>query len=200
MKLPLSFYQREDVVTVARELLGKYLFTCIDSVISGGYIVETEAYNGVNDRAAHSYGGRLTQRTRTMFEAGGVAYVYLCYGIHEMFNVVASVEGDPRAVLIRAIHPTEGVEAMQMRRKMALLKPNITAGPGSVAQALGINRQLNGISLSGNSIWIADNGLQFTDEEIAVAPRIGVAYAGEDAMLPYRFYVKGDKHVSKPNK
>lgn len=200
MKLPLSFYQREDVVTVARELLGKYLFTCIDGIISGGYIIETEAYNGLVDKAAHSYGGKLTPRTKTMFEAGGVAYVYLCYGIHEMFNVVASVEGDPRAVLIRAVHPTEGLEAMLYRRKMLAVKPNITAGPGSVAQAFGINRKLNGISLQSNALWLEDRGLSFADEQIAAVPRVGVAYAQEDALLPYRFFIKGDVYVSKPNK
>jgi DNA-3-methyladenine glycosylase len=200
MKLPLSFYQREDVVLVARELLGKYLFTCIDGVISGGYIVETEAYNGIVDKAAHSYGGKLTPRTKTMFEAGGVAYVYLCYGIHEMFNVVASVEGDPRAVLIRAVHPTEGLEAMLYRRNMLALKSNITSGPGSVAQALGINRKLNSISLQSDALWLEDRGLSFADEQIAAVPRVGVAYAKEDALLPYRFFVKGDVYVSKPNK
>ena len=200
MKLPLSFYQREDVVTVARELLGKYLFTYIDGIISGGYIVETEAYNGIIDKAAHSYGGKLTPRTKTMFEAGGVAYVYLCYGIHEMFNIVASVAGDPRAVLIRAVHPTEGLEAMQYRRNMLAVKPNITAGPGSVAQAFGINRKINGISLHSDTLWLEDKGLSFTEEQIAAVPRIGVAYAKEDALLPYRFYVKGDAYVSKPNK
>jgi DNA-3-methyladenine glycosylase len=200
MKLPLSFYQREDVVTVAKELLGKYLFTCIDGVISGGYIVETEAYNGVVDKAAHSYGGKLTPRTKTMFEAGGVAYVYLCYGIHEMFNVVASVEGDPRAVLIRAVHPTQGLEAMLYRRNMLAVKSNITSGPGSVAQAFGINRKLNSISLQSDALWLEDRGLSFADEQIAAVPRVGVAYAKEDALLPYRFFVKGDVYVSKPNK
>lgn len=200
MKLPLSFYQREDVITVARELLGKYLFTCIDGVISGGYIVETEAYNGVVDKAAHSYGGKLTPRTKTMYEAGGVAYVYLCYGIHEMFNVVASIEGDPRAVLIRAVHPTDGLEAMLCRRNMLAVKPGITAGPGSVARALGINRKINGISLQSDTLWLEDSGLSFADEQIAAVPRVGVAYAKEDALLPYRFFVKGDVYVSKPNK
>jgi len=200
MKLPLAFYQREDVVTAARELLGKYLFTCIDGVISGGYIVETEAYNGVADRAAHSYGGRLTPRTKPMFENGGIAYVYLCYGIHEMFNIVVSAEGDPRAVLIRAVHPTEGLEAMLYRRNMMAVKPNITAGPGSVAQAFGISRKLNGVSLLSDVLWLEDRALVFPDESVAAVPRIGVAYAKEDALLPYRFYVKGDIYVSKPNK
>lgn len=200
MKLPLSFYEREDVVLIARELLGKYLFTCIDGIISGGYIVEAEAYNGIIDRAAHSYGGRLTPRTKTMFEAGGIAYVYLCYGIHEMFNIVVSIESDPRAVLIRAVHPTEGIEAMLYRRNMLAVKSNITAGPGSVAQAFGIDRKLNGISLQSDMLWLEDRGLTFIDEQVAAVPRVGVAYAKEDALLPYRFFVKGDIYVSKPNK
>ncbi len=200
MKLPLSFYQRDDVVAIAKELLGKYIYTCIDGVISGGYIVEAEAYNGIVDKAAHSYGGKLTPRTKTMFEAGGVAYVYLCYGIHEMFNVVVSVEGDPRAVLIRAVHPMEGLEVMLYRRNMLAVKSNITSGPGSVAQAFGINRKINGINLQSDTLWLEDRGLSFADEQIAAVPRVGVAYAKEDALLPYRFYVKGDVYVSKPNK
>jgi len=200
MKLPEEFYLNSNVVDVARNLLGKYLFTHIDGVVSGGYIVETEAYSGVIDKASHAYGNRLTPRTQTMFEHGGVAYVYLCYGIHEMLNVVTSVEGQPHAVLIRAINPTEGIDAMLYRRNMALVKPNITAGPGSVGKALGINRKLNGISFQSDTMWIEDRGLKFADNEIAEVPRIGVAYAAEDALLPYRFYVKGNVYVSKPNR
>ncbi|MDT3401740.1 DNA-3-methyladenine glycosylase [Mucilaginibacter terrae] len=200
MKLPEDFYLNSNVVEVARNLLGKYLFTRIDGVVSGGYIVETEAYNGVIDKASHAYGNRLTPRTQTMFERGGVAYVYLCYGIHEMLNVVTSVEGQPHAVLIRAINPTQGIDAMLYRRNMALVKPNITAGPGSVGKALGINRKLNNISFQSDTMWIEDRGMIFADDEIAAVPRIGVAYAKEDALLPYRFYVKGNVYVSKPNR
>jgi len=200
MKLPESFYQRNDVVAISRELLGKYLFTDIDGVITGGYIVETEAYNGIVDKAAHSYGDRLTPRTRTMYMLGGIAYVYLCYGIHEMFNVVVSGEGEPRAVLIRAIQPTVGVDIMQFRRKMKEVKPTITMGPGSIAQALGISRKINGISLQSDTLWIEDRGMVIPDENIAAVPRVGVAYAKEDALLPYRFYIKGNIYVSKPNK
>lgn len=200
MKLPEDFYLNSNVVQVARNLLGKYLFTCIDGVVSGGYIVETEAYNGIVDKASHAYGNRLTPRTQTMFERGGVAYVYLCYGIHEMLNVVTSVEGQPHAVLIRAINPTEGIDAMLYRRNMAVVKPNITAGPGSVGKALGINRKLNNISFQSDKMWIENRGLTFEDAEIAAVPRIGVAYAKEDALLPYRFYVKGNVYVSKPNR
>lgn len=200
MKLPLSFYHSDDVVSISKQLLGKYLYTYIDGVITGGYIVETEAYNGVIDRASHAFGNRLTPRTKTMFEQGGIAYVYLCYGIHEMFNVVTSVEGQPHAVLIRAINPTEGLDIMQFRRNMTVVKPTITSGPGSVAKALGISRQVNGISLQSDTLWIEDRGFTFNDKEIAAVPRVGVDYAGEDALLPYRFYVKGNPYVSKPNK
>jgi len=200
MKLPATYYHNPDVVALSRDLIGKYLFTCIDAVITGGYIVETEAYNGVVDRASHAYGNRLTPRTKTMYQAGGVAYVYLCYGIHEMFNIVTNVEGNPNAILIRAIQPTEGLEVMQVRRNMPVVKPTITMGPGSVAKALGISRAINAFSLQGDTIWIEDRGLTFPDEGVAAVPRVGVGYAGEDALLPYRFYVKGNIYVSKPNK
>lgn len=200
MKLSQEFYQGDDVVAISRALLGKYLFTCIDGTITGGYIVETEAYNGIIDRASHAFGNRLTPRTKTMFEQGGIAYVYLCYGIHEMFNVVTSVEGQPHAILIRAINPTDGLDIMQFRRNMPVVKPTITSGPGSVAKALGISRNVNAVNLQGDTIWIEDRNLTFTDEQIASVPRIGVDYAGEDALLPYRFYVKGNSYVSKPNK
>ena len=200
MKLPESYYHNPDVVALSRDLIGKYLFTCIDGDLTGGYIVETEAYAGVIDKASHSYGGRLTPRTQTMYMQGGVSYVYLCYGIHEMFNVVVSAEGQPHAILIRAVQPTDGLDIMLLRRNMEVLKPNITKGPGSVAKALGISRKINAMSLQSDVIWIEDRGLAFADEEVATGPRIGVAYAGEDALLPYRFYVKGNIYVSKPNK
>jgi len=200
MKLPEEFYTHGNVVQISRDLLGKYLFTSIDGVVTGGYIVETEAYNGVIDRASHAFGNRNTPRTSTMFRQGGIAYVYLCYGIHEMFNIVTSVEGQPHAVLIRAIEPTEGIDVMLYRRNMIILKPNITSGPGSVAKALGISRAINAISLQSDTLWIEDRGLIFSDAEVAAVPRVGVDYAGDDALLPYRFFVKGNKYVSKPNK
>lgn len=200
MKLSESYYLGNDVLAISKDLIGKYLFTCIGGVITGGYIVETEAYNGAVDRASHAYGNRNTQRTSTMFKQGGISYVYLCYGIHEMFNIVTSVEGHPQAILIRAIQPTDGIEAMQVRRNMPVLKPTITKGPGSVAKALGISRNINAFSLQGDTIWLEDRGLHFPDDQIVAGPRIGVAYAKEDAFLPYRFYVKGNIYVSKPNK
>jgi DNA-3-methyladenine glycosylase len=200
MKLPETYYQSNDVLALSRDLLGKYLFTCIDGKTTGGYIVETEAYNGIIDRASHAFGNRRTPRTATMFMNGGIAYVYLCYGIHEMFNVVTSTEGEPHAILIRAINPTDGLELMMLRRNMQSLKTTITSGPGSVAKALGISRTINGISLQDDRIWIEDRGLSFNTDEIAAVPRVGVAYAAEDALLPYRFYIKGNIYVSKPNK
>lgn len=200
MKIPQSYYLGTDVVGISRSLIGKYLFTRIDGLISGGYIIETEAYNGIVDKASHAYGNRRTQRTEVMFGEGGVAYIYLCYGIHEMLNIVTNVEGTPNAILIRAVNPTIGLDVMQARRNMAIIKPNITRGPGSVAKALGISRKINGISLQSDVLWLEDQGLEFADDEIAAVPRVGVDYAGEDALLPYRFYVKGNPYVSKPNK
>jgi len=200
LKLPHSFYLNSDVVSLSKQLLGKYLFTSFDGLLTGGYIVETEAYNGVIDKASHAFGNRRTRRTEIMYKEGGIAYVYLCYGIHEMINVVVSAENEPRAILIRAIEPTTGIDIMLSRKGLDTLKPNVTAGPGSVAKAMGINRKLNGISLQSDQLWIEDRGLAFTDHQIAAVPRIGVAYAQEDALLPYRFYAKGNKYVSKPNK
>ncbi|MEX8548340.1 MAG: DNA-3-methyladenine glycosylase [Mucilaginibacter sp.] len=200
MKLPTDFYLIKEVSQIARDLLGKYLFTNINGEVSGGFIVETEAYAGIVDKASHAFGNRKTNRTKTMYENGGIAYVYLCYGIHEMLNVVTSVEGEPHAVLIRAINPTEGIELMLERRNMPSVKNNLTAGPGSVAKALGISRKMNGFSFLGEEIWIEDRGLIYNNEQIAAVPRVGVAYAKEDALLPYRFYVKGNPYVSKPNR
>lgn len=190
MKLPLTFYTHREVLSITRSLLGKYLMTCVDGVMTGGYIVEAEAYNGVIDKASHAYGNRQTSRTQTMYMQGGVAYVYLCYGMHEMFNVVTSVEGEPHAVLIRGIIPTDGIEVMMARRNIKVFKSTMTSGPGNVAKGLGITRQMNAYSLMGDVIWIEDRGLVFSDDEVVAAPRIGVQYAKEDALLPFRLFVK----------
>lgn len=198
--MPPSFYQNKDVVAIGHALLGKFLFTNIAGALTGGMIVETEAYNGAVDKASHAYGNKNTARTKTMFMEGGVAYIYLCYGIHHLFNVVTSVEGEPKAVLIRAVEPLDGLDVMLQRRSMDKPKPNLTAGPGSVAKALGIDRNLNALSLQSTVVWIEDRGIVIHQDEIAAVPRIGVAYAAEDALLPYRFYVKGNQYVSKPNK
>ncbi|MBB6330283.1 DNA-3-methyladenine glycosylase [Chryseobacterium sediminis] len=200
MKLPHSYYSNQDVLFLAQDLLGKVLFTDINGDVTAGIIVETEAYFGVRDKASHAYGGRRTDRTETLYSHGGVSYVYLCYGIHHLFNVVTSVEDEPHAVLVRAVEPLIGIDIIELRRKMPASKPVISAGPGSAAKALGIDHSLNKKDLTENEIWIEDHGIVYTSEEIVTGPRIGVAYAQEDALLPWRFFVKGNKYVSKPNK
>jgi DNA-3-methyladenine glycosylase len=198
-KLAYSFYQNEEVTDLAIQLLGKQLFTLIDGELTGGTIVETEAYRGAVDKASHAYGGRLTNRTSIMYEPGGVAYVYLCYGIHHLFNVVTAPKNIPHAVLIRGLEPVSGLDVMLRRRNMSALKPNLTAGPGALAKAMGIDKGLNAKDLMGDEIWIEDNGIQINPGDIVAGPRIGVAYAQDHALLPWRFYVKGNKFVSKPN-
>lgn len=198
-KLTHYFYQQQDVVSLAQQLLGKQLFTLIDGVLTGGTVVETEAYNGVIDKASHAYNGRYTPRTATMYQSGGVSYVYLCYGIHHLFNVVTGSEGTPHAVLIRGIEPVVGLEQMLVRRGMEKFANRVTAGPGALAKALGIDKNLNAKDLLGDEIWIEDNGILFKGEDIVSSPRVGVDYAEDHALLPWRFYVKGNKFVSKPN-
>ncbi|MBX5439817.1 MAG: DNA-3-methyladenine glycosylase [Thermoflavifilum sp.] len=196
-KLPLSFYRRPDVVQIAKELLGKKLVSFVDGQLTSGLIVETEAYAGSTDRASHGYGGRRTARNEMLYQAGGVAYVYLCYGIHHLFNVVTNEAGIPHAVLIRAIQPEEGIEYMLRRAGKQQLDYSLTAGPGALSRALGIHyRQHNGVKLTGNLIWIED-ALSVPDTEVVATTRVGVAYAQEDAWLPYRFYLRDNPWVSK---
>jgi DNA-3-methyladenine glycosylase len=200
LKLEFPYYQNQDAIFLAKDLLGKVLYTKIDGKITAGIIVETEAYFGVQDKASHAYGGRRTNRTEIMYSKGGISYVYLCYGLHHLFNVVTSVEGEPHAVLIRAVEPLEGKEIMEARRNMPATKPAISSGPGSAAKALGLDRSFNGKDLTGDEVWIEDKGVRYTEDEIAAVPRIGIAYAEEHALLPWRFFLKGSKYVSKPNK
>lgn len=200
MKLQFSYYLNRDAIFLAKDLLGKVLFTSVDGEVTAGIITETEAYFGVQDKASHAYGGRRTNRTETMYSSGGVAYVYLCYGMHNLFNVVSSVEGEPHAILVRAVEPLIGKEIMECRRNMPADKAAISSGPGSAARALGIDRSFNQKDLTGDEIWIEDHGIRYTPDQIAATPRVGVAYAQEDALLPWRFFVNGNKYVSKPNK
>jgi len=188
MKLERSFYTRQDVVQIARDLIGKYIFTNFDGGITGGIIIETEAYEGVTDRASHAYGGRRTARTEVMFGHGGTAYVYLCYGIHSLFNIVTNTNDIPHAVLVRGIYPVEGLEIMKKRARKEVLMPGSGSGPGKVSKLLGIHYSHSGIDLLGDKIWIEERGLMLMDE-ILTGPRIGVEYAGEDAHLPYRFRI-----------
>ncbi|MBS1772342.1 MAG: DNA-3-methyladenine glycosylase [Bacteroidetes bacterium] len=198
MILPESFYTRKDVVKIAKELLGKVLVTNFDGVLTSGIIVETEAYAGVIDKASHAYGNRRTQRTEIMYSKGGVSYVYLCYGIHHLFNVVTNIQDIPHAILIRAIEPLEGIETMLQRRKKEKLTPVLTSGPGALSMALGIHTKQSGMSLSGDEIRIEDRGIKIAKKDIAEATRVGVDYAQDHALWPYRFYVRGNMFVSKP--
>ena len=169
-------------------------------MLTGGMIVETEAYAGINDRACHAHLNRRTQRTEIMYNEGGVAYVYLVYGIYHLFNIITNEKDKADAVLVRAIEPEAGIEEMLLRRNMANIKPNLTAGPGVLSIALGINKKLYGADLTGNIVWLEDKGINVAPESIATGPRIGVDYAGEDAQLPWRFWVKGNKWVSRKGK
>ena len=187
MKLPKEFFCREDVLEISRQLLGKVLGTQIDGALTRVVITETEAYAGVTDKASHAYGGRRTKRTEPMFGEGGRAYVYLCYGIHHLFNVVTNIEGTPHAVLIRAGLPLEGVDTMLARRDKTAVNGALLAGPGSLAKALGITTDLTGRDLQSSEIWIEDRQITVSPDEITVGPRVGVDYADEDALLPYRF-------------
>ena|ERR1051326_2468417 len=190
MKLKKNFYIRENVVLIAKELLGKVLFTRLNGKITAGIITETEAYAGVNDKASHAYGGRRTKRTEIMYSEGGTAYVYLCYGIHHLFNVVTNQKNIPHAVLIRAVKPFDGERIILSRRKKKALDERICGGPGTVTQGLGIKTSHTGEYLLGNKIWIEERGIMISKSDITKNPRIGVDYAGADALLPYRFTVK----------
>lgn len=197
-KLPLSFYQQDDVVAIARQLVGKILCTKIgDAPLTSGIITETEAYCGRGDKACHANNGTRTKRTETMYQAGGIAYIYLCYGIHHLFNIVTNTEGKADAVLIRAIKPEEGKNTMLKRRNAQTVQPGLTAGPGRLTQALGITTDYDGTNLSGKTIWIEDRGHSFSENGLISSQRVGVAYAGEDANLPWRFYPSQNKWISQ---
>ena len=199
-KLEASYYQNPDVEFLARDLLGKILFTQKDGEVTAGIIVETEAYFGISDQASHAFGGRRTPRTEPMYRQGGIAYVYLCYGIHYLFNIVASGEDEPSCVLVRAVEPFGGQEIIESRRHMPISKITITSGPASVAKALGIDLSFNRKDLTGDEIWIEDAGIIYRPDEIAAVQRVGVAYAREHALLPLRFYLKNSRYVSKPQR
>ena len=189
MKLPREFYCRNDVVQVSRDLLGKVLCSRVNGRVTKAIITETEAYAGTEDRASHAYGGRRTNRTEPMYGQGGKAYVYLCYGIHHLFNVVVGDVDRPLATLIRAGEAMDGIDVMLQRRGKRQAGPSLLAGPGCIAQALGITTQLSGVSLLDGRVWIEDREISVRTEDVVVGPRVGIDYAGEDATLPYRFRI-----------
>ena len=197
-KLSKPFFRNDDVVALARELLGCRLWTRNGEAVTAGIIVETEAYDGHTDRASHAYGGRKTPRTEIFYHPGGVAYTYLCYGIHTLFNIITGPADVPHAILIRAVAPCEGIETILKRRNHSRLRRNTAGGPGLVSQALGITRADNGLPVDGNRIWLtaATGRERVTPSEIRSSRRVGIDYAGEDAGLPWRFRVDASPWTS----
>ncbi len=195
-KLAREFYTRTDTLQIARDLLGKTLVVPTErGERVSGIIVETEAYCGVEDKAAHSYGNRRTKRTETMFAEGGTVYIFFIYGMYFQFNVVAGEIGVPHAILIRAVEPIEGIDLMRERRG-AMKDANLTSGPGKLCIALGIDKTFNNQDLLGEQIWL-ETGREFTPDEIACGKRIGIDYAEEYAEKPWRFWVKDNIFVSR---
>lgn len=196
MKLTDSFYRRTNVVKIARELLGKVLFTNVNGIITAGMIVETEAYSW-KEKGCHAYGAKKTNRNAVMFERGGHTYVYLCYGMHYLFNIVTNETNVPEAVLIRAVQPVHGINEMMIRRGKLKNEFHLTSGPGKLTKALGIDRKLNGKFLMGDEVWVEDAGRRVYSRDILESPRIGIDYAGDDALLPWRFTLSGNDWLSK---
>jgi len=187
--LPLSFYRQKDVVKIAKQLLGKTLISEIEGVKTGGIIIETEAYGGATDKACHAYKGKCSNRTKTMFHPGGIAYVYLCYGMHNLLNVVTNEKNTPEAVLIRAIYPQMGIDMMLKRRKKKKVSPILTSGPGSLCKALGITRKHDQHTLLKSPLWIEKNDILIREKDIEASKRIGIDYAEEDANRLWRFRI-----------
>ncbi|MEP7264203.1 MAG: DNA-3-methyladenine glycosylase [Bacteroidota bacterium] len=192
MKLKKDFYIRNNVLEIAKDLIGKVLVTHVDGIFTAGVITETEGYDGIRDRACHAFNGRRTPRTEIMYSEGGIAYIYLCYGIHALFNVVTNEKDTPDAVLIRAVSPVDGVEQMLRRRNKLKADKTLAGGPGTVSQSLGLRLNLNGTKLTGKNIWIEDRSIYIPENEIKITKRIGVEGAGEAAHYPYRFVIKND--------
>ena len=188
-----QFFLRE-VNTVAKDLLGKILCTSMNGEVTKGLIVETEAYADY-EKACHAYGGRKTNRTSTLYLEGGTSYVYLIYGMYSLFNVVVQEVGIGQAVLIRALEPVEGIETMKVRRPKIGKKYGLTSGPGKLTIAMGIDMKHNRSDVFGPEVWI-ENG---DDNEISIieTTRIGVDYAEDDALLPWRYYIGGNPWVSQ---
>jgi DNA-3-methyladenine glycosylase len=200
-KLPIQFYKRTDVVLIAKELIGKIIVTRFDGITTSGRIVETEAYIGHTDRASHAFAGKRTARNEHMYAAAGTAYVYICYGMHHLFNVVTNKKDIPDAVLIRAVEPLTGTDIMLTRTGKLKLDNSLTKGPGNAAKALGISRSHSGIHLLKDEIYIADDGFVMEENLIGISRRIGIERTGDAVEKPYRFYVKGNRFVSGfPNK
>lgn len=188
-KIKPHFFRNDDTITIAKNLLGKFLVSNVDNKPTSGMIIETEAYLGAEDRASHAFERRRSKRTEILYLEGGHLYVYLCYGIHALLNIVTQGKDEPHGVLIRALAPMDGIKTMLERRHMSEPSPQLTSGPGSLTQALGVTTKLSGEPL-GETIWVEDRGIQINPDQIIASPRIGVAYAKEHALLPYRFRIQ----------
>jgi len=195
-KLERSFYDRSNVVLIAKELLGKILVTQFNGVRCSGRIVETEAYAGVGDRASHAFGGRRTARSEHLYGAPGTVYVYISYGMHHLFNVITNKQDIPHGVLIRALEPMEGIGQMLIRSGKPVADYSLTKGPGNLSRAMGISKLHTGGNLFSEEVFIEDDGLRYNKDQIVITKRIGVESAREDAALPYRFIVRGNPYVS----
>jgi len=195
-KLSLAFYQRKDVVEIAKDLLGKIVVTNIGGKITSGRIVETEAYVANVDKASHAYNGKRTLRNEAMYAAAGAVYVYICYGMHNMLNIVTNDLNVPDAILIRALEPVNGFDIMLERTGKKMFDNTLTKGPGNVAKAMGISKNISGLILGDKIINIYKDDFSFLQDEIGTSKRIGIDGAGTDAELPYRFFVRGNKFVS----
>jgi len=198
-KLSIDFYQRDEVITIATELLGKDLYSMIDGQLSGGTIIETEAYCGPADRGSHAYNDRKTPRNEMMYRSGGLVYMYICYGIHDMLNIVTGDEGSSHAILIRAIEPHTGIDIMRVRRNIFNKDQRLCQGPGALTKALGLNKTHNGFDLQGDIIWISDCENSFLNDQIIASARIGMNFEGPYKLMPWRFYIKGNPYVSRPH-
>ena len=197
-KIKEEFYERSDILLIAQELLGKVLLTNFQGQLTSGIIVETEAYEGLTDKASHAYGGKKTNRTKTMYEPGGVAYVYLCYGVHHLFNIVTNKVNIPHAILIRAIEPLDGIPIMLKRRAKKNKDFKLTSGPGSMSKAMGITMSNSGESLMNDLIWLEDQNIN-VKKDIISSPRVGIPYAKEDISNPWRFRIQNNPWTSSPN-
>lgn len=184
-KLPHLFYQSNDVVSKSRDLIGKVLYTSIDGNITAGIITESEAYRGREDRACH--GKICTPRTQIMYGPWWHAYVYLCYGIHILFNIVTNQAWNADGILIRSIHPIQWINNIQQRIGSIWSEKYLINGPGKVSKAMGIQLSDYGSDLTWDHIWLEDIGLRYTDEQLQIWPRVGIDYAWDDALLPWRF-------------
>ena len=198
-KLNRDFYLEPDIIKISRKLLGKVLCTNFQGQLTSGIIVETQAYAGINDKASHAYGNKKTNRSKIMYDSGGVAYIYLCYGMHHLFNIVTNKKNIPHAILIRAIEPLTGINSMLKRKNKQKKNFNLTSGPAKLTKALGITTNQNGISLLNNIIWI-ENKKNIPDKQIIASPRVGIPYAEEHILNPWRFRIKDNPWTSNPNK